>query len=147
MKISTKVRYGIKALKYIVEETKKGKLVRIKEISESENISVQYLEQILFKLKNEKIIEGKRGPTGGYKLVRNPKEITLHDLYRILDEEEKVIDCNEKNSESDGCCDEEGCKGSCIWGQLDAAMIKILQNTTLEDLVKNDKVSEIGEKS
>lgn len=147
MKISTKVRYGIKALKYIVEEAKKGKLVRIKEISESENISVQYLEQILFKLKNEKIIEGKRGPTGGYKLVKDPKDITLHDLYRILDEEEKVIDCNEKNADTDGCCDEEGCKGSCIWGQLDAAMIKILQSTTLEDLVKNDKVSEIGEEN
>ncbi|MGL4732783.1 MAG: RrF2 family transcriptional regulator, partial [Fusobacteriaceae bacterium] len=76
MKISTRVRYGIKALTYIVEAGKKGKLVRIKEISEAENISIQYLEQILFKLKNEKIIEGKRGPSGGYKIIKEPSEIT-----------------------------------------------------------------------
>lgn len=139
MKVSTKVRYGVKALKYIVEKSKEGKLVRIKEISESENISVQYLEQILFKLKNEKIIEGKRGPTGGYRLLKEPKEITLHDLYRILDEDEKVIDCNENNGQNESCCEEQDCKGSCIWGQLDAAMTKILENTTLEDLVKNSK--------
>ncbi len=101
MKVSTKVRYGIKALKYIVEKSKEGKLVRIKEISEAENISVQYLEQILFKLKNEKIIEGKRGPTGGYRLLKEPKDITLHDLYRILDEDEKVIDCNENNGQNE----------------------------------------------
>lgn len=142
MKVSTKVRYGIKALKYIVEKSKEGKLVRIKEISEAENISVQYLEQILFKLKNEKIIEGKRGPTGGYRLLKEPKEITLHDLYRILDEDEKVIDCNENNGQNKKCCEEQNCKGSCIWGQLDAAMTKILENTTLEDLVKNSQIIE-----
>lgn len=142
MKVSTKVRYGIKALKYIVEKSKEGKLVRIKEISEAESISVQYLEQILFKLKNEKLIEGKRGPTGGYKLLKDPKDITLHDLYRILDEDEKVIDCNENNGQNDNCCEEQDCKGGCIWGQLDAAMTKILENTTLEDLVKNNQIIE-----
>ncbi|MGL4402877.1 MAG: RrF2 family transcriptional regulator [Fusobacteriaceae bacterium] len=136
MKISTRVRYGIKALTYIVEEGTKGKLVRIKEISEAESISIQYLEQILFKLKNEKIIEGKRGPSGGYKLIKEPSEITLHDLYRILDEDEKVIDCNESKDRKQNCI-EDGCNSGCIWGQLDAAMIKILEGTTLEALVKN----------
>lgn len=141
MKVSTKVRYGIKALKYIAEAGQKGKLVRIKEISEAENISVQYLEQILFKLKNENIIEGKRGPTGGYKLSKLPAEITLHDLYKILDEDEKVIDCNESNKDNENCCEDSECHdGSCIWGKLDAAMTKIMESTTLEDLVKNNQI-------
>ncbi|MGL4980341.1 MAG: RrF2 family transcriptional regulator [Fusobacteriaceae bacterium] len=136
MKISTRVRYGIKALTYIVEAGKENKLVRIKEISEAENISIQYLEQILFRLKNEKIIEGKRGPSGGYKLIKEPSEITLHDLYRILDEDERVIDCNEPKDKKQNCT-EDGCNGGCIWGQLDAAMTKILVGTTLDALVKN----------
>ena len=59
MKINTKVRYGLKALAYIAENSTDKKLVRIKEISEDQDISVQYLEQILFKLKNENIIEEK----------------------------------------------------------------------------------------
>lgn len=133
MKISTRVRYGVKALVYIAEESAKGRLVRIKEVSEAENISVQYLEQILFKLKNEGIIEGKRGPNGGYKISKNPEEINLHDLYKILDEEMRVIDCNghAKTCEDDRCSDE------CIWSRLDNAMTRILEETTLEELIKN----------
>ena len=138
MKISTKVRYGIKALKYIAKESSEGKLVRIKEISEAENISIQYLEQILFKLKNQKIIEGKRGPSGGYKLIKNTKEITLHDLYVILEEEVKIIDCNEP-SENKKKCSNDGCYNECIWGQMDVAMREIMKGKTLEDLLKNSQ--------
>ena len=136
MKISTKVRYGIKALEYIAKESSAGKLVRIKEISEAKNISIQYLEQILFKLKNQKIIEGKRGPNGGYKLIKKTDEITLHDLYIILEEEIKVIDCNEP-SENKKVCSDEGCDSECIWGQMDVAMREIMESKTLEDLIRN----------
>ncbi|MBC2856091.1 MAG: Rrf2 family transcriptional regulator [Cetobacterium sp.] len=139
MKISTRVRYGVKALSYIAEAGKEGRLVRIKEISDSEDISVQYLEQILFKLKNEQIIEGKRGPNGGYKLSKEPKDITIHMLYKILDEEVKVIDCNE-TTKSKTCCTDEGCNDSCIWSKMDMAMTKILEETTLEELIKNKDI-------
>ena len=128
MKVNTKVRYGLKALAYIAENSTDKKLVRIKEISEDQDISVQYLEQILFKLKNENIIEGKRGPTGGYKLAIKPEEIDLYMIYRILDDEEKVIDCNEA-----------GCGDTCIWSKLDNAMTKILSETSLQDFINNGK--------
>ena len=136
MKISTRVRYGLKALVYIAEKSREDKLVRIKEIADDQNISVQYLEQILFKLKNENIIEGKRGPNGGYRLAKNPEEITLHELYKILDEEEKVIDCNE-SKENKANCNGQSCGTTCIWNKLDNAMTKILEKTTLNDFIKN----------
>ena len=136
MKISTRVRYGLKALVYIAEKSREDKLVRIKEIADDKNISAQYLEQILFKLKNENIIEGKRGPNGGYRLAKNPEEITLHELYKILDEEEKVIDCNE-SKENKANCNGQSCGTTCIWNKLDNAMTKILEETTLNDFIKN----------
>ena len=136
MKISTRVRYGLKALVYIAEKSREDKLVRIKEIADDQNISVQYLEQILFKLKNENIIEGKRGPNGGYRLAKNPEEITLHDLYKLLDEEEKVRDCNE-SKENKANCNGQSCGTTCIWNKLDNAMTKILEETTLNDFIKN----------
>ena len=136
MKISTRVRYGLKALVYIAEKSREDKLVRIKEIADDQNISVRYLEQILFKLKNENIIEGKRGPNGGYRLAKNPEEITLHELYKILDEEEKVIDCNE-SKENKANCNGQSCGTTCIWNKLDNAMTKILEETTLNDFIKN----------
>lgn len=136
MKISTKVRYGLRALAYIAEKSGEGKLVRIKEIADDQNISVQYLEQILFKLKNENIIEGKRGPNGGYRLAKEPNEITLHQLYKILEEEDKVIDCNE-SEEHKATCSEQTCGTTCIWSKLDSAMTKILKETTLNEFIKN----------
>lgn len=137
MKISTKVRYGIKALVYIAETSQKGHLARIKEISEAEDISVQYLEQILYKLKNENIIQGKRGPNGGYRLSLEPEEITLHELYKILDDEDRVIDCNENGKSKNCTCKEDECSTTCIWSKLDIAMTKILEDTTLAELIKN----------
>lgn len=136
MKINTKVRYGLKALAYIAENSNEEKLVRIKEISEDQGISVQYLEQILFKLKNENIIEGKRGPTGGYKLAKEAKEIDLYSIYKILDDEVKVIDCNE-SEENKHTCKDDMCGTTCIWSKLDNAMTKILSETSLDDFIKN----------
>lgn len=137
MKISTKVRYGLKALAYISENAKDNKLVRIKEISESQNISVQYLEQILFKLKNENIIEGKRGPCGGYKLAIPAEDLDLFKIFIILDEENKVIDCNENDEVRNQCNEEEICGTTCIWSKLDNALTKILKDTSLQDFINN----------
>lgn len=139
MKISTKFRYGLKAMIYIAEKSKENKLVRIKEISNEQNISVQYLEQILYKLKNENIIEGKRGPNGGYRLVKDPKEINLHQLYMILDEEEKVIDCNETRENRAECPDHFCIGAKCIWSKLDRAITEILKSESLEEYIKNNK--------
>lgn len=139
MKISTRIRYGLRALVYIAEQNRnQNKLVRIKEISENQNISVQYLEQILYKLKKENIIEGKRGPNGGYKLVGEPKDINVYRLYEILDSEVRVVDCNE-NSDSKTCVDDK-CRTTCLWSKLDNALTEILAGTTLEDLMKNKEM-------
>ena len=87
MKISTRVRYGLKALVYIADNSSEDKLVRIKEISDDQNISVQYLEQILFKLKNENIIEGK--------IIVNEKADVNHlkNVFRVkIGEEIRAVD-------------------------------------------------------
>ncbi len=137
MKISTRVRYGLRALIYIAEKTcNENRLVRIKEISESQKISIQYLEQILFKLKKEDIIEGKRGPHGGYKLLKDPGEINVLDLYEILDSEVKVVDCNEDSP----TCVADSCKTSCLWGKLDETLSEMLKETTLKDLMNQNKL-------
>jgi Rrf2 family protein len=140
MKISTKIRYGLRALVYIAEQNRDyNKLVRIKEISQEQNISVQYLEQILFKLKKENIIEGKRGPNGGYKLMKDPKDISVFTLYEILDSDVKIVDCNE-NVGSKSCV-EENCRTSCLWSRLDNALSTILKGTTLEDLIETKEMA------
>lgn len=135
MKISTKTRYGLRALIHIAEETAndEDKLVRIKEISENQKLSVQYLEQILFKLKKSGIIVGKRGPNGGYRLNKEPKDISILEVFNILETDIKVVMCDKHNKN----CVRTDCRTLYLWEKLDTALSKILKETTLAELMLN----------
>ena len=138
MKISTKTRYGLRALIYIAEETANDeeKLVRIKEISENQKLSVQYLEQILFKLKKSGIIVGKRGPNGGYRLNKEPKDISILEIFNILETDIKVVMCDKHNKN----CVRTDCRTLYLWEKLDRALSKILKETTLAELMLNGAI-------
>lgn len=138
MKISTKTRYGLRALIYIAEETinDEEKLVRIKEISENQKLSVQYLEQILFKLKKSGIIIGKRGPNGGYRLNKTPEGISILEVFNVLETDIRVVMCDKHNKN----CVRTDCRTLYLWDKLDVALSKILEETTLFELMKNGEV-------
>ncbi len=135
MKITTKTRYGIRALIHIAEETKSDgeKLIRIKDIAGSQKITVQYLEQILYKLKKAEIIEGKRGPNGGYKMALNPSEITMEKVFNVLESDTKVINCDLSVEK----CMGHDCATVYLWNKINNAIEEVLKNMTLEDLLKN----------
>ena len=65
-----------------------------------------------------------------------PEKVTLYKLYKILDDDTKVINCNENVKETKDCT-EDSCNNSCIWRKLDSAMKEILKSTTLAELIKN----------
>lgn len=138
MKISTKTRYGLRALIHIAEETAndEDKLIRIKEISENQKLSVQYLEQILFKLKKSGIIVGKRGPNGGYRLNKEPKDISILEIFNILETDIKVVMCDKHNKN----CVRTDCRTLYLWEKLDTALSKILKETTLAELMLNGAI-------
>ena len=138
MKISTKTRYGLRALIHIAEETAndEDKLVRIKEISENQKLSVQYLEEILFKLKKSGIIVGKRGPNGGYRLNKEPKDISILEIFNILETDIKVVMCDKHNKN----CVRTDCRTLYLWEKLDTALSKILKETTLAELMLNGAI-------
>ncbi|BDU49887.1 RrF2 family transcriptional regulator [Haliovirga abyssi] len=142
MKITTKTRYGIRALIHIAEETKVDgeKLIRIKDIAESQKITVQYLEQILYKLKKGKIIEGKRGPSGGYKIAIDPSNITMEEIFKILESDIKVINCNL----SEDKCMGHDCATVYLWNKINSAIEDVLKNMTLNDLLKNHSLIMLG---
>ena len=99
MKISTKGRYGIRALIDLVVNSECGS-VTLKAISERQEISERYLEQIFSLLRKSGLIIGRKGAQGGYILSKNPNEITVGEVLRALEGESLLIDINE---------DEENC--------------------------------------
>lgn len=84
VKLSSKGRYGLKALFHIAYHSG-GRPTQMREIAEHESIPARFLEQIFHELKRAGIVAAKRGPQGGYLLARHPVEITLGDVIRALE--------------------------------------------------------------
>ncbi|TDM00115.1 MAG: transcriptional regulator [Flavobacteriaceae bacterium] len=136
--ISKRCKYGIKALVYINRNGIKGQGVFSSEISEKENIPKKFLETILRDLKNGQLLNSKRGSKGGYTLNRNPTEITLTEIIRLMDGPIALMPCvSLKYYQScDECKEETCCKIKSVFEKVRDATLDIYGATSLEDLSK-----------
>lgn len=83
MKLSTKTRYAVRAV-FDIAYHGDGKATQARDIARRQEVPLRYLEQIFQELKRAKLVEGKRGPNGGYSLARGPESITLGDIVRAV---------------------------------------------------------------
>ncbi len=116
-----------------------GKPVSLTDISLRQNISLSYLEQLFSKLKNEKLVKSIRGPSGGYLLDKNPKEIRISNIIFAVDEKIKTLNC--KRESKKGC---NGRAAKCIthnlWDDLEKHINEFFEKVSLNDLVKESKI-------
>ena len=99
MRMSTKAQYAVRAL-VSLNLTSDGMPVSIKDISERENISLNYLEQLFVKLRRGNIVKSVRGPGGGYVLAREAGKIHLDEVIDTVEETIVPVSC----MNSDGSC-------------------------------------------
>ena len=140
MRLSKRGEYGLRAMIALAEPAEKSdapQMMQIKEISEREQISTKFLEQILLTLKNAGMLHSKMGVGGGYYLARSAKEITLGQIFRVLDGPVAPIKCvSQMAYEPCGCPDEETCGLRLTMGDVRNAIADILDNTSLADVTK-----------
>lgn len=140
MRLSKRGEYGLRAMIALAEPVKKGSapaMLQIKEISEREQISSKFLEQILLTLKNAGLLHSKMGVGGGYYLARPAGEITLGQIFRILDGPVAPIRCvSQMAYEPCGCPDEQTCGLRLAMSDVRNAIADILDNTSLADVTK-----------
>lgn len=137
MKISTKSRYGLRALLDIAEN--EGDMpVHANEISKRQDISRKYLDGILLKLKNAGLVKSIRGAKGGYRLNKKPFKISILEVVNILDGEVRIVYCTE-NSHS--CNRSTYCASHIFWTELNTLIIEKMNNTTLADLIEKGKLN------
>lgn len=138
MRLSKRGEYGLRAMIMLAGtpyETTSLPVVQIKEISEREKISAKFLEQILLTLKNAGLLHSKMGIGGGYYLARHPSEITLGQIFRVLDGPVAPIKCvSQMAYEPCGCPDEQTCGLRLVMGDVRKAIADILDNTSLADV-------------
>ena len=112
-------------------------MMQIKEIALLEQISAKFLEQILLALKNNGLLHSKMGVGGGYYLAKSAGEITLGQVFRVLDGPVAPVKCvSQMAYEPCGCPDEETCGLRLVMGDVRNAIADILDTTSLADVVK-----------
>lgn len=131
MKLSTRTRYGIRAIFELALHSGKGP-VQLKRIAEKQDISVKYLEQLIAILKTGGFVRSIRGSKGGYILAKKPSEIKLSDCVRCLEGQLNPVECVEDN---DYCQRSEDCIIKQVWVKITEAVEDILQSITLQDLL------------
>ena len=140
MRLSKRGEYGLRAMIALAEPADKSgapQMMQIKEIALREGISAKFLEQILLALKNNGLLHSKMGVGGGYYLARSAREITLGQIFRVLDGPVAPVKCvSQMSYEPCGCPDEETCGLRMVMGDVRNAIADILDTTSLADVVK-----------
>lgn len=133
MKLSTKGRYGLRAMIdlgiFAVEEK-----ASIKSIATRQQISENYLEQLIALLKKSKLVKSARGAYGGYSLSKPPKDISLGDILRALEGDLNPVDCVSNNDQK-VCKGAEACATKFVWKKISDSINEVVNNISLQDLV------------
>lgn len=132
MKLSTKGRYAVMAMADIASFGGENH-VSLAEISERQEISQEYLEQIFAKLRKCGLVESARGPGGGYKLARDMEDIRIADIVSAADEPLQITRC--QGDAIEGCVAGGQCLTHDLWSSLGRQVYSFLAAITLGDVV------------
>lgn len=133
--LSNKTKYGIKALVFLCRNQDQGPL-SVSKISEAENIPYKFLESILLFLKKNGILASKKGNKGGYYLLKNPDEILMTEIFRLLNGPIAMFPCASLNYYEicEDCPDEAACTVNHLLLEIRDQTLAILRNKSLTQL-------------
>jgi Rrf2 family cysteine metabolism transcriptional repressor len=131
MRLSTKSRYGTRAVLDIALQEKT--VIPLKDIAKRQQLSLSYLEHLITPLIIGSILRSSRGREGGISLAKPPAEIKISEIIQILEGQTVTVDCVKNSSV---CERSEFCVARDLWVEVNEAMDKVLQSTTIADLVE-----------
>ncbi|MFO7823036.1 MAG: Rrf2 family transcriptional regulator [Cyclobacterium sp.] len=137
--LSKKTKYAFHALTYLGKNKDQGAIL-ISEISEKHNISHKFLENILLELKKAGFLGSKKGKGGGYYLIKEPREIPLSRIIRLLDGPIALLPCVSLNyyEPCEECENQEQCGLNKVMIEVRDETLKILEMKTLQDILSNE---------
>jgi Rrf2 family cysteine metabolism transcriptional repressor len=138
VKISTKIRYGARAMLELASHYGEGP-IELREIAKRENISLKYLEQVINPLRAGGLVKAVRGAKGGYSLAKPPSEICLYDVIETLEGPVNLIECL---GDAKACQRVASCVTRDIWKEVSDAICKIFYSVTLEDMANRRREKE-----
>lgn len=139
MKMTTKGRYAITAMLDLALHDSDGP-VTLAEISQRQDISLTYLEQLFSKLRRHEIIESARGPGGGYRLAQDADDITIAKIVYSVDEPIDLTRCGGQQN----CQGDERCLTHDLWMELNRHVSDFLNGITLGDMIQRNNVKQVS---
>jgi Rrf2 family cysteine metabolism transcriptional repressor len=134
MRISTRGRYALRAMVDLAQHGGNGPVSR-QDISERQEISADYLAQLFMHLQSAGLVEGVKGPGGGYQLLRDPSLIRAGDVVRAAEGPVAVVHCTLPcPDEGPACRRLDQCVTHLLWKRVSDAVTEVLDSVTLRDL-------------
>jgi len=130
MKINTKIRYGLRMLVLLAEARK---VVNTAELGEKMQVSPKYLRKLAGPMERHKLIKSVQGIYGGYAINKDPKELTLAQIFEAFDEDINITGCSSK----EGCPLNENCLTRPVWAHLEKMISKEFHNITIQLILSN----------
>lgn len=138
MLLSTKGRYGLRAVLDLAvhadEET-----VALSQIAERQGISINYLEQLIAKLKKAGIVKGIRGAQGGYMLAVPAHEVSVGSILRALEGDLSPVDCSEVIQGDSICTSSDSCVTKYVWKRISDSINEAVDSIKLSELVEESR--------
>jgi Rrf2 family transcriptional regulator, iron-sulfur cluster assembly transcription factor len=131
MRLTTKGRFAVTAMIDLALRSNNGP-VTLAGISERQQISLSYLEQLFGKLRRDHLVNSVRGPGGGYTVAKPLNTISVADIIRAVDEPLDATSCGGREN----CQDEHRCMTHDLWATLNKKMYDYLSSVSLHDLVE-----------
>ncbi len=145
MRLTTKGRFAVTAMIDLALRQQSGP-VTLSAISQRQNISLSYLEQLFGKLRRHELVESVRGPGGGYTLARLARTITVADIIFAVDEPLDATNCGGKTDCTSGTDGKPGvCMTHELWSTLNRKMVDFLDSVSLQDLVDQQRMRQLQE--
>lgn len=138
MKLTTRGRYGLRAVLDLAVNSG-DEAVALSQIADRQGISMNYLEQLIAKLKKSGIVNGIRGAQGGYILAMPADEISVGDILRALEGDLSPVDCSELNEGDTPCSSADICVTKYVWKRISDSINDTVDGIMLSDLVDESK--------
>ncbi|MFW5649079.1 MAG: RrF2 family transcriptional regulator [Candidatus Alkaliphilus sp. MAG34] len=137
MKLSTRGRYGLKAMFDLAVHDGEGP-VPLRSIAERQKVSDHYLEQLIAELRKTGLVKSVRGAQGGYMLAHKPSEITVGDIIRVLEGPLGPSDCVLENKPI-LCNNADHCITKMVWEKIQVSISNVIDSITLQDMLDEHK--------
>jgi Rrf2 family iron-sulfur cluster assembly transcriptional regulator len=134
VRLTTKGRFAVTAMMDLAIQNRAGP-VTLAEISQRQNISLSYLEQLFAKLRRRGLVDSVRGPGGGYCLAKDMAQVSVAEIILAVDEPIDATKCGGREN----CQDDKKCITHDLWAKLNEHILDYLDGVTLRQLVDTQK--------